>query len=125
MPAGSKPGNHKDPDDPIDKYIILMTDGEFNVAFADSERVGFAGAYYIPLSSAFAGGMCTHIKNNDIRIFTIGFNLLHNSALNMLKNCASRDEGRFKFHHEPRTGSELKETYKQIAETTRSLRLTH
>lgn len=124
MPTGSEPGDHKDPDEEIGKYIILMTDGEFNVAFADSTRYGFAGSYYSDLSSSFAAGMCEEIKDAGIDIFTIGFQLNNADALDMLQNCASDDRGEFIFHHEPRTGNDLKETYRKVAETILSLRLT-
>ncbi|MEM6462211.1 MAG: TadE/TadG family type IV pilus assembly protein [Pseudomonadota bacterium] len=123
MPTGSKPGDHTIADNQIDKYIILMTDGIFNTAYADVKRQDWSPGNQASTSFKFAKSMCTHIKENDIKIFTIGFQMNQESALNMLKNCASPDDGDVTYHYEPETSQELKETYAIIARTIQTLRL--
>ena len=100
-----------------------MTDGIFNTAYADVKRKNWYAGGQASTSFNFADSMCTDIKNNDIKIFTIGFQLYQESALNMLKDCATPDEGDITYHYEPTTSAELKDTYEMIASTIQSLRL--
>ncbi|MEX3011842.1 pilus assembly protein TadG-related protein [Hoeflea sp. TYP-13] len=123
VPTAAKPADHTDPDKDIDKYIILMTDGEFNTAYADVKKKNWKGGKQGSTSRSFTDSLCTEIKDNDVKIFTIGFQLYSSTALNMLKSCATPDDGDITYHYEPVTGSELKETYENIARTIQSLRL--
>ncbi len=123
MPVGSKPGDQTDEDEHISKYIILMTDGEFNTAYADVQKYGsdWRAGRQKSKSRTFAGDLCDEIKDDDIKIFTIGFQLANDTAINMLKDCATPDQGDLVFHYEPETADELEETYQQIAQTIQSL----
>jgi Flp pilus assembly protein TadG len=125
MPSGSEPGDHTNPDNQINKYIILMTDGEFNTAYADVYKFGgdWKAGNQGTKSTAFTGNMCTDVKNHNIKIFTIGFQLTNSTAITMLKACATPNQGDVTFHYEPETAEELKETYEQIANTIQSLLL--
>ncbi|MCY6383226.1 TadE/TadG family type IV pilus assembly protein [Hoeflea prorocentri] len=122
LPAGSKPG---DPiaDDDLQKYIILMTDGQFNTAYADVRRRNWRAGSQGSTSRTHTDNLCDNVKSNKIKIFTIGFQLYNSTALNMLKDCATPDEGDVTYHYEPETASELKETYEDIARTIQTLRL--
>ena len=123
IPAGSKPADHTADDANVSKYIILMTDGEFNTAYADVQRYGsdWQAGRQKNRSRTHAGNLCTDIKNNEVKIFTIGFQLTNDNAINMLKACATPDQGDLVFHYEPVTSDELKDTYKQIAQTIQKL----
>ncbi|MEM9105736.1 MAG: hypothetical protein AAGC96_08775, partial [Pseudomonadota bacterium] len=123
MPAGSKPGDHTNEDTHISKYIILMTDGQFNTAYADVQKYGssWKAGKQKTNSQNFTDDLCAVIKNDDIKIFTIGFQLTNSSAISMLKDCATPDVGELTFHYEPDTAAELEDTYKQIAQTIQSL----
>ena len=123
LPAGSKPG---DPiaDDDLQKYIILMTDGQFNTAYANVKRKDWSAGNQASTSETHTDNLCDNVKNNNIKIFTVGFQLYSSTAINMLKDCATPDEGDITYHYEPETGAELKETYEKIARTIQTLRLT-
>ncbi|WP_419907028.1 pilus assembly protein TadG-related protein [Hoeflea sp.] len=122
LPNGSKPG---DPvtDDDLQKYVILMTDGEFNTAYADVKKKNWSAGNQGSKSRTHTDNLCTNVKGDNIKIFTIGFQLYDSKALTMLKNCATPDDGDVTYHYEPETGEELKETYENIARTIQSLRL--
>ncbi len=130
-------------DEETAKYIILMTDGEFNTAFANvtsdiedvceqyrkgkcrewGREIDFNHGGQGSTSRTHTGNLCDAIKARKIKIFTIGFSMNNNTALNMLKDCASPDEGSFTYYYEPDTANELTETYETIARSIQSLRL--
>ncbi len=121
IPVGSKPDSFAT-NDKLAKYIILMTDGAFNTAYAGSNDSSVAcseGA----LSVTHTGRLCTNIKAAGIKIFTIGFGT-SDDADAMLQACASPDEGNLTYAYEPDTAEELKETYVHIANLIQTLRLT-
>jgi Flp pilus assembly protein TadG len=121
LPAGSKPGDMSTDDD-LAKYIILMTDGAFNTAYAGTSS-NSVGCSKSTLSTGHTSSLCTAIKSAGIKIFTIGFGT-SNSADTMLEACASPDEGTLTYSYEPNTADELKDTYEHIASLIQSLRLT-
>lgn len=120
LSTGSKPGD-MDIDDDLYKYIILMSDGSFNTAYAGSSADDVSCAES-SLSVTHTGNLCTNIKAQGIKIFTVGFGT-SDSADSMLKSCASPDEGTFTYAYEPDTAAELKETYQAIASAIQALRL--
>ena len=121
LPAGSKPDDMST-NDKLAKYIILMTDGAFNTAYAGS-NAGDVGCSESTLSKTHTAALCTNIKAAGIKIFTIGFGT-SNSADAMLEACASPDEGSLTYSYEPNTAAELASTYQHIASLIQSLRLT-
>ncbi|MCR9136892.1 MAG: pilus assembly protein [Alphaproteobacteria bacterium] len=119
--AGSKPDDMST-NDKLAKYIILMTDGAFNTAYAGTSSSN-VGCGQSTLSKNHTAALCTNIKAAGIKIFTIGFGT-SNSADTMLEACASPDEGSLTYSYEPNSANELKETYEHIARLIQSLRLT-
>lgn len=121
LPAASKPDNMAT-NDKLAKYIILMTDGAFNTAYAgtSSSKVGCSQS---TLSKKHTAALCTNIKKTGIKIFTIGFGT-SDSADKMLEACATPDEGTLTYSYEPNNATELKDTYQHIASLIQSLRLT-
>ena len=121
VPTAAKPDDLAT-NDKLAKYIILMTDGAFNTAYAgtNESRVGCSEG---TLSVTHTGHLCTNIKAAGIKIFTIGFGT-SGSADRMLKSCASPDEGSLTYAYEPDTAEELKDTYVHIANLIQTLRLT-
>lgn len=120
--TASDPGDMSKDDD-LEKFIILMTDGEFNTAYAGTNADADDVTDQDDKSASRATTFCTKIKNDGIKIFTIGYDT-PGSADTMLQNCASPDEGTFTYSYEPNSASELEETYKSIANMIRTLRLT-
>lgn len=117
LPAAAEPGAYHDKK--VAKVAILMTDGEFNSAFADvPEREGTTNVQKAR-SRNKAERLCKAIKDEGIEIFTIGFML--DSGKEVLRNCASPDTGSLRHFYEPDDGEELKATYKEIIDNVENL----
>ncbi|TIT61555.1 MAG: VWA domain-containing protein, partial [Mesorhizobium sp.] len=108
----------------IAKVAILMTDGQFNTAFA-----GAAGSYNGQgnLARGNAETLCGNMKNDGIEIFTIGFDLNdkdmsateRDQAKAVLKDCSSKDASATEKHYfEVSTGSELDDAFQEIIRNT-------
>ncbi|WP_136661518.1 pilus assembly protein TadG-related protein [Nitratireductor sp. XY-223] len=133
MPAGSEPGDHTDPDADLKKYVIMMTDGLFNTAFADVEPDGFRQGKQQAQSIAHFDSLCTAIKNDDITIFTIGFAIStdpllsqyqRDDALEALDDCATDDTTTTVYFYDVTTADGLTTAFEDIASTINALRLT-
>ncbi|RWC91372.1 MAG: VWA domain-containing protein [Mesorhizobium sp.] len=114
----------------IAKVAILMTDGQFNTAFA-----GAAGSYNGQgnLARGNAETLCGNMKNDGIEIFTIGFDLNdkdmsateRDQAKAVLKDCSSKDASATEKHYfEVSTGSELDDAFQEIIRNTEKVILT-
>jgi len=116
---------HKpDPYDPkeVAKYAILMTDGEFNVAYAGVSH-GSKPRSQETRARSNALKLCENMKKAGVEVFTVGF-MLNNTAKNMMKECASTNTGPTKYYHEASTGAELEDAFKAIARNIEKLALT-
>jgi Flp pilus assembly protein TadG len=122
LPSGSKPvayGTAK-----TKKIAILMTDGEYNqehdshgVATGEREAGDSVNG---TSSSSQAKSICTDMKNNNIEVYTVGFDLGGNqTAINTLKSCAT-DDAHF---YNSTTGDALKQAFRDIALKISSLYL--
>lgn len=120
LPAASQP--HEYNDKKVAKYAILMTDGEFNTAFADVPH-GQTVRSQSTRSRNYAERLCTEMKRQGIEIFTIGF-MLNNSAKQVMRNCASPDTGAMRHYYEASTGAELDLAFRSIAGNIERLALT-
>ncbi|MCR9136893.1 MAG: pilus assembly protein [Alphaproteobacteria bacterium] len=109
-------------DHELSKFIILMTDGIFNTAYAgtDVHMKYVTGETLWSQSRTLA--LCERIKSEGVKIFTIGYET-PGSADRMLQSCASPDEGSFTYSYEPNSADDLKATYAAIANRIRTLRL--
>ncbi|RUX08337.1 MAG: VWA domain-containing protein [Mesorhizobium sp.] len=114
----------------IAKVAILMTDGQFNTAFA-----GAAGSYNGQgnLARGNAETLCGNMKNDGIEIFTIGFDLNdkdmsateRDQAKAVLKDCSSKDSSATEKHYfEVSNGSELDDAFQEIIRNTEKVILT-
>lgn len=121
LPAGAEPIDPEDPDADVRKYAIIMTDGEFNTAYAGANYNTRGGQS--KLASQRAVELCARMKARDIEVFTIGFDLDNYSAITMLKKCATPDRGNVKFFYDASSGAELIDAYREIASTIQALRL--
>lgn len=119
LPNGSEPGVLSTDSD-LAKYIILMTDGQFNKAYAgnsDSSEISSS------IALATANSLCTAIKSDGIIIFSIGFKLDKIDAKEMLKSCATPDRDDVTYFYEPDTNNELLAAYSNIVQTIQRLNL--
>ncbi|MBX3569696.1 MAG: hypothetical protein KF914_16660 [Rhizobiaceae bacterium] len=118
----------------VSKVAILMTDGQFNTAYAGIKRgtvvrVGDAAARK---SRGNAESLCDNMKGDGIEVYTIGFDLNNASmsaterdqAKAVLKDCASSDNSKVKHYFEASTGEELDAAFKEIIRNTERLALT-
>jgi Flp pilus assembly protein TadG len=107
----------------VAKYAILMTDGEFNTAFAGVPKGGKTTAQ-AGLSSAYAEHLCDEMKKDGIEIFTVGFMLKEAGAKAVLGDCASPNAKSVNHYYETSSGAELNAAFLDIARKIESLSIT-
>lgn len=92
-PADSKPAPYSD--ERVLKYMLLMTDGEFNTWFDGPTKVKGTTYDWIAeqsssVSTNRAISLCTAVKKTGIRIITVGFQIGSNSqAKKVMSDCAT------------------------------------
>jgi len=103
----------------VSKYAIIMTDGEFNTVETEGEKGTSDGA---TSSRNYALGLCTAMKNNGIKVYSIAFGA-GTSAANLMKSCANTDTARTTYFYNTSNQAELEAAFKQIADDIKGLRL--
>jgi len=109
----------------VSKVAILMTDGEFNTAYAGvsgTESNNSQGS----LASGNAKSICGNMKGEGIEIYTIGFALPSSegsTARDVLRTCSSEDRSG-KHFFDVSTGEELNQAFQDIIANTERLALT-
>lgn len=109
----------------VTKVAILMTDGQFNTAFADIE--GKPQNQQGDKAREYAENICANMQTSGIEVFTIGFDLPSgeaSEARGVLQDCASRDTGSLRHFYDVSTGDELKAAFAEIVRNTERLALT-
>ena len=112
----------------VAKIAILMTDGQFNTAFAGARgapKSQDAGQ----MSRGNAESICGNMKRDGIEIFTIGFDLNDPSmtaterdqAKSVLKNCSTADTSSLKHYYEAATGADLANAFDEITSNIEKL----
>ena len=91
LPKASQPQEHDTKK--VAKYAILMTDGEFNTAFAGVAKNGDT-TNQAALSRSHAERLCSEMRKDGIEIFTVGFMLKEAGAKGVLKNARRRTPAR-------------------------------
>lgn len=107
----------------VAKYAILMTDGEFNTAFAGVAKKGDTHGQ-ASLSRKNAEKLCAAMRNDGIEIFSVGFKLKESSAKGVMKNCANKDTSSIRHYYETSSGDELNEAFLEIAHNIERLAIT-
>ncbi|HEV2896474.1 MAG TPA: pilus assembly protein [Pseudaminobacter sp.] len=122
LPEGSRPEPRDEKK--VAKIAILMTDGEFNTAFANVAKD--ATVTNQPAKSrSKAERLCDAMKKSDkIEIFTIGFMLNQMSAKQVLKNCSSPDTSSVQHYYEAADGEALDAAFDAIIKNIERLALT-
>jgi Flp pilus assembly protein TadG len=108
----------------VAKFAILMTDGEFNTAFAGVPKKGDTTGGQAALSSAYATHLCDEMKKDGIEIFTVGFMLKEAGAKATLGDCASPNTKSVNHYYETSSGAELKAAFLDIASKVENLAIT-
>ncbi|PHP68460.1 hypothetical protein CSC94_00150 [Zhengella mangrovi] len=114
LPASAAPGAYGDAS--VRKFAILMTDGEFNTAYACLP--GESG----DCSASYAKRLCADMRKDGIEIFTVGFQLTTAAARDVMQTCASTGGG--KHYFETSSGSELDQAFQDIAKAIERLTVT-
>lgn len=121
LPAGSRPA--KANPRKVAKYAILMTDGQFNTAFADVGKREKTRGGQPYKSRSKAERLCAEMKRDGIEVFTIGFDLDNSDARSVMKRCASRDKGSVQHYYEAADGAALEAAFLEIAANIERLTL--
>lgn len=122
LPKASQPQDY-DPKK-VAKYAILMTDGEFNTAYAGVSKKGDT-LNQPTLSRGNAETLCEKMRQDGIEIFTVGFMLKEKTAKAVMKDCASPDTSSIIHYYETSSGAELDRAFQSIAHNIERLALTH
>ncbi|RUX24628.1 hypothetical protein EOA23_21765 [Mesorhizobium sp. M2A.F.Ca.ET.042.01.1.1] len=112
----------------VAKIAILMTDGQFNTAFAGG-RGASRSQDQGQRSRANAENICDNMKRDGIEIFTIGFDLNdpamtateRDQAKSVLKDCATDDTSSLKHYYEAANGAELSHAFGEISHNIEKL----
>ncbi|MBN9551148.1 MAG: VWA domain-containing protein [Alphaproteobacteria bacterium] len=109
----------------VAKYVILMTDGEFNLSYFDANDPGqvYNDAGKVQTRTA-ATTLCAAMRDQGIEIFTIGFALTENNAKSTLQSCASPDTGSSKHFYQAANGTELDQAFQDIVRNIDKLTVT-
>lgn len=125
LPPDSAPGAYGA--EHTQKNMIIMTDGEFNTSYLggkgadDTINNGAASdaAQQTAESYATFDVLCSGIKASGITVYTVGFDLNSPDALAHLESCAS-SPAQF---YDAKTGAQLKDAFKDIANRLGNLRV--
>jgi hypothetical protein len=111
------------------KIAVLMTDGEFNTAYCngvlsqDSDAGSSSDKINCDatngLAASQAPNVCTAMKAAGVEVYTVGFDLSVQSAIDMLSDCATDDSHAFVADN----GAELAAAFDSIATDISELRL--
>ena len=112
----------------VAKIAILMTDGQFNTAFAGG-RGAPRSQDQGQKSRANAESICDNMKRDGIEIFTIGFDLNdpamstteRDQAKSVLKDCSTADTSSMKHYYEAANGDELSQAFSAISRNIEKL----
>lgn len=94
----------------IQKAVVLMTDGEFNVTGFDTQGT----------SDEQARALCDEMKDKNIAVYSVAYRAPE-AGKRVLKHCASNDS----FFYDAANRDELIAAYKQVALSLSDLRLSH
>lgn len=106
----------------VKKIAILMTDGEFNTAYAGVRSAGNTSES-ARKSPEYAKNLCNRLKANGIEVFTIGFMLDQDGAKATMANCATPDAGGVRHYFDASNGKELNEAFDSITANIEQVRL--
>lgn len=121
VPSAAQPVAYNTPK--TNKIAILMSDGEYNYTYGSNgiatDTTGSNGNSATSATQAVA--ICNQMKQQNIEVYTVGFDLGGNqTAINTLKNCATDASKAYNADN----GDQLKAAFRDIALKVSSLYLT-
>ncbi|MDG4883305.1 pilus assembly protein [Mesorhizobium sp. WSM4884] len=109
----------------VAKYVIVMTDGEFNLSYFDATSVGQVyNAAGKEQTRTAATTLCSAMRDQGIEIFTIGFDLTEKNAKSTLQACSSPDTASIKHFYQAANGTELDQAFQSIVRNIDNLTVT-
>lgn len=102
------------------KSVILMTDGEFNVAHCSGVNTGdidCSATNGNPFAQATQ--LCNNMKADGVIVYTVGFQIEDANAAAILKSCASGEDRAYL----PKTGDDLSKNFADIGRDITRLRI--
>jgi Flp pilus assembly protein TadG len=120
-PAASQAGPYGDPK--VLKVAVLMTDGEYNLAYDDAGVATRDSGRNASNGSADGQArlLCNAMKATGITIFTVGFELNSTKATETLRLCATDPS----YFYEAEDGETLKLAFRDIAQRLSKFHLSH
>lgn len=112
-PGSSKPKPYGQAN--LIKAVVLMTDGEFNTAYTGRPGRGAM----TDESYDHTRELCRNIKDEEVIVFTVAFDLREPNAEDALSDCASSEDFFFRAENE----EELRAAYRDIAIRLTQLRI--
>lgn len=100
-----------------DKVMILMTDGENTRSKGGDWHEIKDGTQ----ADAATARLCDNVKDDDIQIYTIAYEISDSGTRNLVKNCASQNNMFF----EAKNAKDLEKAFKVIGESLSTLRLSN
>ena len=130
FPSANQPGAYEASH--LAKVAVLMTDGEFNTPYCNGVIAADAGSGSGSSSDHIncnatngnpytqASNLCTGMKNAGIIVYTVGFDISSSTDVtNLLTGCATSAQHAYLAAN----GAELKEAFKDIANSIAQLRI--
>ena len=124
-PAANQPKAYNT--DKLVKYAILMTDGEYNTMYCNGAQARNSNSADINCDATNgqaytqARTLCTNMKAKGITVYTVGFQLDTQNAIDTLQQCASSPDKFFNAED----GVTLKMAFQAIALQIAKLSLSH
>jgi hypothetical protein len=105
----------------LEKIAILMAGGEYNTEYDRGVKTSTTGGSSPNgTSTSQARQLCTNMKAAGITVYSVGFQLDTQTAIDTLRTCATSSE----HFYEATTGAELRQSFRDIALKISTLRLT-
>ena len=112
----------------LTKAMVVMTDGISNAWPAESYERSYAIyqdsqslAVMRPKIDTVTQTLCTNAKNDGIIVFTVALSLTDQTAINLLKQCASKPE----YAYTANSSGALMDAFKRIGAQLQPLKITH
>ncbi len=118
-PSSSRPVEYGDKK--TIKAVVLMTDGVYNTFGGACDRNCSNVSAQARRSQDVARQLCSNMKGQNVKVYSIGFKLDDARAEAVLKDCASTALTFYRAEN----GDQLRVAFRQIAEDLMRLRLTH
>ena len=116
--AENVPADYDEPN--LLKVAIIMTDGVYNRQYCNGVRTGIIDCDAPDDTAVQAAALCEAMKDEDIVVYTIGYNIDEDSDEEvLLTDCASDDSKAFF----PDSGGSLIDTFQEIGQNITDLRL--